>query len=61
MIICIAYCEGFSLFFLFDVLLEQKYDKWTNVVIITHVVYKTVRLWSQHYILPAVVKEGVLA
>lgn len=43
------------------VLLEEKYDKWTTVVIITRVVYTTVCLLSQHYILPAIVKEGVLS
>lgn len=30
------------------------------MVIITRVVCKTVRLWSQHYILPAILEEGVL-
>lgn len=31
------------------------------MVIITRVIYKTVCLWSQHYVLPAVVMEGVLS
>lgn len=31
------------------------------MVIITRVIYETVCLWSQHYVLPAVVMEGVLS
>lgn len=46
-------------FIYYIVLLEEMYDKWTTVVIITRVVYKTV--WSQHYILPAILRKGVLS
>lgn len=48
-----------SFFICYIVLIEEMYDKWTNVVTITRVVYKTVCLVTALYI-ASYSEEGVL-